>query len=232
MENLVVNRPGGFNLEPHIARRKGMKIVPAILTDKVQNLELMVSQASTFADFVQIDFMDGDFVPSKSVTPEDLAEIEIRIDWEAHLMVKYPIHYLSSLNKGGLKRVIFHWEADPHPESIVSALRDLGLAVGLAINPETALPQFAKLVPHIDSVLFLSVHPGFYGSPFVEEVLEKAREFRSRFPSTVVGIDGGVALDTIQRLKSLKMDYACVGSRIFRHDDPGKSYEEFVKAAE
>lgn len=209
-----------------------MRIVPAILTDNPQDLKRMLGQAEAFTDFVQIDFMDGDFVPSKSVTPEDLAEIEIRIGWEAHLMVKDPIDYLSSLNKKGLKRVLFHWEADPHPESIVLALRDLGLAVGLAINPETALSQFEDLVPHIDSVLFLSVHPGFYGSPFVEEVLEKVREFRSRFPSTVIGIDGGVALDNIQRLKSLKMDYACVGSRIFRHDDPSKSYEEFVKAAE
>ena len=200
-----------------------MKIVPAILTDNPQDLKRMLAQAETFTDFVQIDFMDGDFVPSKSVSPEDLAEIEIRIGWEAHLMVKDPIHYLSSLNKEGLKRVIFHSEADPHPESIVSALRDLGLSVGLAINPETALSQFEGLVPHIDSVLFLSVHPGFYGSPFVEEVLEKVREFRHQFPSTVIGIDGGVALDNIQRLKSLNMDYACVGSRIFRHDDPGKS---------
>jgi ribulose-phosphate 3-epimerase len=209
-----------------------MRIVPAILADNPQDLKRMLGQAEAFTDFVQIDFMDGDFVPSKSVTPEDLAEIEIRIGWEAHLMVKDPIDYLSSLNKKGLKRVIFHFEADTHPESIVSALRDLGLAVGLAINPETGVSQFENLVPHIDSVLFLSVHPGFYGSPFVEEVLEKVREFRSRFPSTVIGIDGGVALDNIQRLKSLKMDYACVGSRIFRHDDPGKSYEEFVKAAE
>lgn len=209
-----------------------MRIVPAILTDNPQDLKRMLGQAEAFTDFVQIDFMDGDFVPSKSVTPKDLAEIEIRIGWEAHLMVKDPIDYLSPPNKEGLERVIFHWEANPHPESVVSALRDLGLAVGLAINPETALSQFEDLVPHIDSVLFLSVHPGFYGSPFVEEVLEKVREFRSRFPSTVMGIDGGVALDNIQRLKSLKMDYACVGSRIFRHDDPGKSYEEFVKAAE
>jgi ribulose-phosphate 3-epimerase len=209
-----------------------MKIVPAILTDNSQNLKRMLGQAETFTDFVQIDFMDGDFVPSKSIAPEDLAEIEISIGWEAHLMVKDPIGYLSSLNKVGLKRVIFHWEADSHRESIVSAIRDLGLAVGLAINPETALSQFANVVPNIDSVLFLSVHPGFYGSPFVEEVLEKIGEFRSRFPSVVIGIDGGVALENIQRLKALKMDYACVGSRIFRHDDPRKSYEEFARAAE
>ena len=209
-----------------------MKIVPAILTDNSKNLKRMLGQAETFTDFVQIDFMDGDFVPSKSIGPEDLAAIEMRIGWEAHLMVKDPIGYLPSLNKGGLKRVIFHWEAVTHPESIVSAIRDLELAVGLAINPETALSEFEDFVPRIDSVLFLSVHPGFYGSPFVEEVLEKIREFRSRFPSMLIGIDGGVALDNIQRLKALKMDYACVGSRIFRHDDPRKSYEEFAKAAE
>ena len=209
-----------------------MKIVPAVLTENPQDLKRMLAQAETFADFVQIDFMDGDFVPSKSVAPEDLAGIKMRIGWEAHLMVKDPIHYLSSLNREGLERVLFHWEADPHPESIVSAIRDQGLAVGLGINPETALSQFKNLVPKIDSVLFLSVHPGFYGSTFVEEVLEKIREFRSHFPSVVIGIDGAIALDNIQRLKSLGVDYACVGSRIFRHDDPRKGYEEFVKAIE
>lgn len=209
-----------------------MKIVPAILTENPQDLKRMIAQAETFTDFVQIDFMDGSFVPSKSVTQKDLAEIKMRIGWEAHLMVSDPIHYLSSLNREGLERVLFHWEADPRPESIVSVIRDQGLAVGLAINPDTTLSQFEDLVPKIDSVLFLSVHPGFYGSTFVEEVLEKIKEFRSHFPSVVVGIDGGIALDNIQRLKSLEMDYACVGSRIFRHDDPRKSYEEFVRALE
>lgn len=207
-----------------------MKIVPAILTENPQDLKRMLAQAETFTDFVQIDFMDGSFVPSKSVTQKDLAEIKMRIGWEAHLMVSDPIHYLSSLNREGLKRVLFHWEADPRPESVVSVIRDQGLAVGLAINPNTELSQFEELVPKIDSVLFLSVHPGFYGSTFVEAVLEKIKEFRSHFPSVVVGIDGGIALDNIQRLKSLEMDYACVGSRIFRHDDPRKSYEEFVRA--
>ncbi len=209
-----------------------MKIVPAILTDNPKDLKRMLAQAEIFTDFVQIDFMDGDFVPSKSIAPEDLAEIKIHIGWEAHLMVTDPIHYLSSLNREGLERIIFHWEATPHHESIISAIRDQGLAVGLGINPDTALSQFDDLVPKIDSVLFLSVHPGFYGSPFVEEVLEKIREFRSHFPSVVIGIDGGIALDNIGRLKSLKMDYVCVGSRIFRHDDPRKGYEEFQKAIE
>jgi ribulose-phosphate 3-epimerase len=207
-----------------------MRIVPAILTDNPQDLKRMLAQAETFTDFVQIDFMDGDFVPSKSIAPEDLAGIKMGIGWEAHLMVKDPIHDLSSLNREGLERVIFHWEADPHPESVVSAIRDYGLAAGLAINPETTLSAFEDFVPHIDSVLFLSVHPGFYGSAFVGEVIDKIREFRSHFPSAVIGIDGGIALDNIQRLKSLEMDYACVGSRIFRQNDPRKSYKEFVKA--
>ncbi|UCD71164.1 MAG: hypothetical protein JSW70_09215 [Syntrophobacterales bacterium] len=207
-----------------------MRIVPAILTDNPQDLKQMLVQAETFTDFIQIDFMDGSFVPSKSIVPEDMAEIKMRIGWEAHLMVKDPVHYISSLNRERLERVVFHWEADPRPESIVSAIRGFGLSVGLAINPETALSQFEDFVPQIDSVLFLSVHPGFYGSSFVGEVLEKIREFRSHFPSTVIGIDGGIALDNIQSLKSLEMDYVCVGSRIFRHDDSRKSYEEFVKA--
>ena len=102
--------------------------------------------------------------------------------------------------------------------------------MGLAVNPETTLSQFEELVYHIDSILFLSVNPGFYGSPFIAEVLEKIGECRSRFPSKVIGIDGGISLDNIQRVKSSGVDYACVGSRIFRHDDPRKGYNEFVEA--
>lgn len=207
-----------------------MRIVPAILTEKKQDLKLMLAQAETFTDFVQIDFMDGSFVPSKSIPPEDLDEIKMNIDWEAHLMVKDPIHYISPVNREGLKRVLVHWEAGPRPESLVSAIRDLGFHVGLAVNPSTTLSQFEELVDQIDSVLFLSVNPGFYGSPFIAEVLEKIREFRSRFPSKVIGIDGGIALDNIQKVKSSGVDYACVGSRIFRQDNPRKSYNEFVKA--
>jgi len=209
-----------------------MKIVPALLTDKVQNLELMLSQAETFIDFVQIDFMDGSFVPSKSIAADDLAGIRIHIGWEAHLMVQDPVYYLSSFDKHGLKRAIFHWEASPHPESIISDIRNLGLEVGLAVNPETSFSDFERVVDQIDAVLFLTVHPGFYGSPFIPEVLEKIEDFRSHFPSKLIGVDGGISLENIQKVRLSGADYACVGSRIFRHEDPRQSYEEFVRAIE
>ena len=206
-----------------------MKIVPAVLTENVQDLELMLTQAETFTDFVQIDFMDADFVPSKSIAAEGLAGIKINIGWEAHLMVNDPVYYLSSFNTHGLKRAIFHWEANPHPESIVSDIRNLGLEVGLAINPETSLSDFEGVVDKVDAVLFLTVHPGFYGSPFIPEVLEKIKDFRSHFPSKVIGVDGGISLKNIETVRSSGADYACVGSRIFRHDDPRQSYEEFIR---
>jgi ribulose-phosphate 3-epimerase len=154
----------------------------------------------------------------------------MNIGWEAHLMVNDPLYYLSSFNKHGLKRAIFHCEANPHPESIVSDIRNLGLEVGLAINPETSLSDFERAVDKVDAVLFLTVHPGFYGSPFIPEVLEKIKDFRSHFPSRVIGVDGGISLENIELVKSSGADYACVGSRIFRHDDPRQSYEEFTRA--
>ncbi len=209
-----------------------MKIVPAILTDKVKALDLMLSQAETFTDFAQIDFMDGSFVPSKSIAAEDLAGMRINIEWEAHLMVKDPMYYLSSFNKHGLKRAIFHWEASPHPQSIISDIRNLGLEVGLAINPETSFSDFERVVDQIDAVLFLTVHPGFYGSPFIPEVLDKIKDFRSHFPSKVIGVDGGISLENIQKVRLSGADYACVGSRIFRHDNPRQSYEKFARAIE
>ncbi|MFA4910156.1 MAG: ribulose-phosphate 3-epimerase [Desulfobacteria bacterium] len=207
-----------------------MRIVPAILTDKLEDFQNMLNIAKGFTDYVQVDFMDGVFVPSKSISLDALMGMKIPLDMEAHLMVKDPNAYLASLKSIGAKKVILHFEADPDPENVISNIRNLGMEAGLAINPKTAISEFQSLVPHVDSFLFLSVDPGFYGSPFIPGVLDEIRCFRAQFPSAFIGIDGGISLDNIKKLKASGVDYACVGSRIFLQPDPKESYEAFLRS--
>jgi len=209
-----------------------MKIVPSILTDRLEDLRDTLNKAEEFAEYVQIDFMDGVFVPSKSVSPTDLDGIETPLVCEAHLMVKEPGVYLEGLRRFGFRRAIFHLEADSEPEATVRSIREAGMEAGIAINPETDSDCLDALVPRLDAVLFLSVTPGFYGSPFVPTVLEKIRTFREKHASIVVGIDGGVGLDNIPVIRSLGVNYACVGSRIFLNEDPGRSYRTLQERAE
>lgn len=207
-----------------------MKIVPSILTDQLEQLRDILKTAERFADYVQIDFMDGLFVPSKGVLPQDMNSITTVLAREAHLMVEKPEEYLNDLKLLGFTRIIFHCEANTHPRGIIRRIKEQGMEAGMAINPETESSRLENFVSQLDSVLFLSVSPGFYGSPFIPSVLQKIGKFRERHPTMVIGIDGGVALDNISEIKSLGVNYACVGSRIFLSEDPVGSYREFERS--
>jgi len=208
------------------------KVVPAILTEDRQALESMVRDAETFTDYVQLDIMDGRFVPSRSITHHDLIELQTELNWEAHLMVTQPEDYLETLKEAGAQKVIFHYEATPAPRPVIRRARELGLKVGLAINPETGVPAFLSLVDDIDSVLFLTVHPGFYGSKFIPEVLDKVGELRKSRPDVEIGADGGIKESNIVPVAAAGADVCYVGSAIFLQPNPAEKYHNLVSLVE
>jgi len=208
-----------------------MRIVPSILTDRRKDLRRLLNQAEEFAEYVQVDFMDGRFVPSRSVSPADLHGIATTMPCEAHLMVEHPEEFVRDLVSFGFRRIIFHIEAKTDPLTTIRSIKQHECEVGVALNPGTDLTHLDGLISQIDSVLFLAVNPGFYGSPFIPEVLEKIRLFRQTHPSMVTGIDGGVALDNIVEIKALGVSYACVGSRVMMSKNPGESYRRFRERA-
>ncbi|MBM3254458.1 MAG: ribulose-phosphate 3-epimerase, partial [Candidatus Omnitrophica bacterium] len=177
---------------------------------------------------------DGQFVPSRSITGKHLAAIKIRLKWEAHLMVLHPEDQFEGFKQAGAKKVVFHYEAASSPREVISAARNLGLGVGLAVNPETTVSAILPLTSEIDSVLFLSVVPGFYGSKFIPEVLNKIPEFRRACPDMEIGIDGGIKEGNIVPIAQAGADVICVGSAIFLQPDPAASFrhlQSLVKQA-
>lgn len=207
------------------------RIVPAILTDDPKALETMARQSAGFTDFVQIDIMDGQFVPSHSITWQQLAGIPLKFTWEAHIMVNHPEEQIEGFKQAGASRIVFHYEATPSPEKVIKAIKSLGLEAGLAINPGTPVTDILPLVGKLDAVLFLSVNPGFYGAPFIPAVLDKIREFRKRQPKVETGIDGGVKEGNIAEIAKTGVSYICVGSAIFRTDDPAASFRKLQALA-
>jgi len=214
------------------AMKKRIRIVPAILTDDPAVLKKLVSQTESFTDYAQLDIMDGEFVPSKSVSCEQIAGLKPKIKWEAHLMVQHPQDCLEDIKKAGARKIVFHYEATPEPENVIRKIRKLGMKVGLAVNPETPLTAIAPLVDKVDSVLFLAVNPGFYGAKFIPEVLNKIIEFRQLYPKKETGIDGGVKENNIGEIARTGVDVIFVGSAIFLQPDPAESYRRLRKLAE
>lgn len=206
-----------------------MRILPTILTDDSTELERKVRQAEAFADWVQVDIMDGKFVPSHSIEASHLARIKTKLNMELHLMVQEPEFLLKDFASAGAKRIVFHYEATTSPEKVIQSARKLGVGVGLAVNPETPVSSLVSLNGKVDCVLFLSVHPGFYGKEFLPEVLDKVREFRSLGLKLEVGIDGGIKTTNIINAKAAGVDYACVGSGIFNQAAPQEAYKAMLE---
>jgi ribulose-phosphate 3-epimerase len=211
---------------------KRTRTVPAILTDDPATLEKLVRQTETFTDFAQFDVMDGKFVPSHSVTCDNIAALKTKLTWEVHLMVLHPEDCLEDFKKAGAKKIVFHYEAASSPQDVIRKIKKLGMRVGLAINPETPISAFAHLVKQLDSVLFLSVNPGFYGAKFIPEVLDKIIAFRQSYPKMEIGIDGGIKESNIVQIARTGVDVIYVGSAIFLQPDPAASYRRLKALAE
>jgi ribulose-phosphate 3-epimerase len=210
---------------------RSIRIIPAVLTDSPETLNTLLKQAESFTDYIQIDIMDGEFVPSRSITWEQIAGISTKLTWEAHLMVEQPEKHLEHFKKAGARKIIFHYEAAPAPEKTIAMARNLGIEMGLAVNPETPVSRILPLVGNIDSVLFLSVHPGFYGAKFIPEVLGKISELRLAQPALKMGIDGGIKESNIAQIASSGVDEICVGSAIFNQPQPAESYRKLLALA-
>ncbi len=205
-----------------------MKIVPAVLTDKPEELRRMISQAETFCGLVQIDIMDGRFVPSKSISAEDLMKVKTNLKLEAHLMVEEPSKYLEAFSKAGVKRIVFHYESKENPFEVIAKIRALGLEAGVAINPETPIVDVENFFKDIDILLFLSVNPGFYGSKFLPEVCEKAKSLIGRKDKPIIAMDGGIKADNILLIRDSGVDIACVGSGIYGNGDAKQNYQSLL----
>jgi len=205
-----------------------MKVVPAVLAEKFDDFVKRLRQAESFTDYVQVDLMDGVFVETRSFPPKKINSVETPLSFEVHLMAEDPLGFLKGMEHPGLKKVIFHCETGVNHLDLVSIIRERGLASGVAIKPETELAQCRGIAEQVDTLLFLTVDPCCYGSPYKPEVLRKIVEARKLFPAKVISADGGVSLDNLKDFFDAGVDYACVGSRIFLQKDPAESYRLFA----
>ncbi len=208
---------------------KKIRIVPSVLTDNAESLREMLRNSEAFTDFVQIDIMDGVFVPSTSITSKDISKSKPGLKWEVHLMVNNPENYVDEFVKAGAQQIIFHYEASESHKSVIDLIHSSGLKAGIAVNPDTHISALDPLISTIDSVLFMSVIPGFYGSKFIPGVLDKIVEFRKKYPLVQIGIDGGIKENNIADVAETGVSSICVGSAIFCQQNPAQSYRRLEK---
>ncbi|MGB9598736.1 MAG: ribulose-phosphate 3-epimerase, partial [Minisyncoccales bacterium] len=168
------------------------KIIPAILTASLNDLENKLRIIQNLTDWVQIDIMDGKFVKNVSISLADLKKIKIPLNLEVHLMVLNPEKYFRDCQNLKAKRVIFHYEATKNPKRVFEIMKKYDFSPGLAINPSTSVEKIKKFLEKLDLVLLLAVNPGFQGQKFNPIVLTKIKELKKLSKKIKIGVDGGI----------------------------------------
>lgn len=198
-------------------------IVPSILSADVARLGEQVREAEAGgADRIQIDVMDGRFVPNITFGPLVVEAIRplTSLPLEAHLMIVEPERYVEDFARAGADVIIVHQEVSPHLHRTVQQIKQLGKAAGVAINPATPAGMLEEILPDLDLVLAMTVNPGFGGQDFIP-ILSKLRRLRQMInvqrPGCDLEVDGGIHAQTAPLVVEAGANVLVAGSSVYNN---------------
>jgi ribulose-phosphate 3-epimerase len=181
------------------------------------------------ADWLHVDVMDAHFVPNLTLGLPVVRAIQAvsPIPLDCHLMIENPERWAPGYAEIGARNVTVHAEACTDPRAVARDIRAAGALAGLAIKPGTRLEDHLDVLPDFDTLLVMTVEPGFGGQAFMAEVLPKVRTARQLVRTghlkLFVEVDGGINADTIQQAAEAGADVFVAGSAVFGADDPAKA---------
>ncbi|AHH19285.1 ribulose-phosphate 3-epimerase [Nocardia nova] len=205
-------------------------IAPSILSADFARLAEEV-RAVEGADWLHVDVMDNHFVPNLTlglpVVQSLLKTTDIPLD--CHLMIEDPGRWAPPYAEAGAYNVTFHAEATDDPVAVARDIHAAGGKAGLSVKPNTPIEPYLEILRNFDTLLVMSVEPGFGGQSFIPQVLDKARAVRRLVDSgelrLVVEIDGGINMDTIEAAAEAGVDCFVAGSAVYGTEDPAATVE-------
>ncbi len=211
-------------------------IAPSILSADFSRLG-EEANAVRGADWLHVDVMDAHFVPNLTlglpVVQSLLKTTDIPID--CHLMIENPGRWAPGYAEAGAYNVTIHAEATDDPVAVARDIRAAGAKAGLSVKPGTAIEAYLDVLREFDTLLVMSVEPGFGGQSFIPEVLAKARTVRGLVDTghlrLLVEIDGGINADTIHAAAEAGVDCFVAGSAVYGADDPAEAVRSLRASA-
>jgi len=172
-------------------------------------------------DSIHLDVMDGHFVDNLTMGPVVAEAIRSHstLPFHSHLMIGRPLAYADRFAQAGSDVIVFHVEADDDPRAVIAEIERAGRRPGIALNPETPAESVLRWLDEVDLLLVMTVHPGWGGQAFLDDVVPKLRSLRDeidrRALDVEVGVDGGVNLDTIGVAHASGGEVLVVGSALY-----------------
>jgi ribulose-phosphate 3-epimerase len=214
-----------------------IRIAPSILAADYAALADDEARLGDEVDWLHVDVMDGHFVRNITIGPPVIASLRRHtgLYFDCHLMMTNPGEYLEAFRQAGANHCTVHVEVGD-TEALLSETRELGMGVGLAVNPDTPFEAFEGYLDRVDLILLMTVFPGFGGQAFIAEVMPKLERTRAeidrrRLP-VVIEVDGGIESDTLPVAARAGAEIFAAGTAVFHQDDPKEAARLLLRAAE
>ena len=187
------------------------------------------------AQSVQIDVMDGHFVPNITVGPVVVKDLrrETTIFLDVHLMIENPLEYIGPFAAAGSNLLTVHWEACKDPLTTIREIKKLGVRAGMALRPKTGAEVLIPLLRELDYALVMTVEPGFGGQSFRPDMLEKVRFLRRKIDEAGLAcelqVDGGINKQTAILAAEAGATSLVAGSAVFGAPDAVQAFKDLQK---